>query len=71
MFKARELLGPRLASVHNLRFVVRLMEDMRRAIMDESFQSFKDAFLREYVPTDESARLSQKRSWMVSRGLRP
>ena len=70
LFKAKELLGPRLASVHNLRFVLRLMQDIRKAIMDGSFQSFKDAFLREYVPTDESARLAQKEASMIARVMR-
>ena len=34
LFRARELLAYRLASVHNLRFVTRLMEEARAAIVE-------------------------------------
>ena len=70
LFKSRELLGLRLASIHNLRFVLRLMEDMRAAIMDGTFQSFRDSFLNTYRPTNEPARLSQKEAWMETRRIR-
>ena len=70
LFKAKELLGLRLASIHNLRFVLRLMEDMRRAILDGTFESFRTGFLSSYRPTNEAARLSQKEAWMEARGIR-
>ena len=44
LFKAKELLGLRLATIHNLRFVVRLMADMRAAIAGGSF----DLLAREF-----------------------
>ena len=34
LFRAREILGLRLASTHNLRFVLRLMERIREAIFE-------------------------------------
>ena len=70
LFKARELLGLRLASIHNLRFVLALMEDMRRAIIDNKFQGFRDSFLSVYSPTNETARLLQKEAWMEARKIR-
>ena len=70
LFKSRELLGLRLATMHNLRFVLRLMEDIRAAITQDRFPSLKDDFLRSYKPTDEAARLSQKGAWMEARGIR-
>ena len=70
LFKSRELLGMRLASIHNLRYVLRLMEDMRAAILEGGFAGFRDRYLRTYKPTDESARLSQKEAWMEARGLK-
>ena len=70
LLKSKELLGLRLASIHNLRFVLRLMQQAREAIMQDSFDSFKNGFLREYRPTNESARLTQKEAWMEARGLR-
>ena len=70
LFRSRELLGLRLASIHNLRFVLRLMEEMRREITGGNFQSFRKSFLGGYRPTDEAARLSQKEASMVARGIK-
>ena len=70
LFKARELLGLRLATIHNLRFVLRLMEELRAAIVAGDFQSFREGFLAVYKPTHEAARLSQKEAWMETRGIR-
>ncbi len=68
LFRAGELLGLRLASIHNLRFVLRLMEEMRHAILDGTFPLYRERFLAEYKPTDEAARLSQKQRWIKQRG---
>ena len=40
-FLAGEMLGPVLASVHNIRFYQRLMSDLRRAIFDGRFDEFR------------------------------
>ena len=40
---AGELLGARLASLHNLRFYLRLMRDARRHIEAGSFSAFREA----------------------------
>jgi queuine tRNA-ribosyltransferase len=40
-FLAGEMLGPVLASVHNVRFYQRLMSDLRRAIAEGSFEPFR------------------------------
>ena len=69
LFKAREMLGPRLASIHNLRFILRLMEDMRSAIEAGRFAQFRADFLAEYQPTDETRRQSQKHRWIAERGI--
>ena len=69
LFKCKELLGLRLATIHNLRFVLRLMEEMRTAILSGCFEGFRKGFLDTYKATDEPARLSQKRAWMEARGI--
>ena len=69
LFKCRELLGYRLATIHNLTFMSNLMQKMRGAILDGTFNSFKDSFLASYKPTDEQTRLTQKRKWLKSREL--
>ena len=48
LFRAREILALRLASVHNLRFLVRQMEAMRVAIANGSFSSARVDFLERY-----------------------
>ncbi len=69
LFKARELLGPRLATLHNLRFILRLMEQVRSAIEVDEFAALRRSFLGSYVPTDQEARLEQKKQWMAARGM--
>jgi len=46
LFKAGESLGPQLATVHNLRFMARLMEDIRTALREDTF----DALWARVVP---------------------
>lgn len=48
LFRAREILGLRLASVHNLRFLLRQMENMRAAIAAGTFSSARSDFLERY-----------------------
>jgi len=48
LFRARELLGYTLASIHNLFFIISLMKRMRAAICDRTFSELKDSFVREY-----------------------
>lgn len=37
-----------LASMHNLRFIIRLTEEARQAILDGTFEEYKTSFLKEY-----------------------
>jgi queuine tRNA-ribosyltransferase len=67
LFRCEELLAYRLATIHNLRFTMRLMEEIRKNILDGSFPSFKESFLTNYKPTDEEVRLAQRRKGIVSR----
>jgi len=48
LFRAREILALRLASIHNLRFLVRQMETMRRSISDGTFAQARSSFLDRY-----------------------
>ena len=40
--RTNEGFGTRLMSIHNLRFLVKLMEDARKAIMEDRFNDFKE-----------------------------
>ena len=68
LFRAKELLGLRLASIHNLRFVLRLMSDLREAILQDRFEQFRRDFQSTYHPTNEAARQEQKGKWLKDRG---
>lgn len=48
LFRANEMLAATLATIHNIRFINRLMEDIRNSILEESFFEFKDSFLTRY-----------------------
>lgn len=50
LFRAGEVLGLRLASIHNLRFLARQMEAMRAAIAAGSFRQAAAAFHDRYRP---------------------
>ena len=67
LFRSKELLAYRLATIHNLRFVLRLMEEMRAAIVDGSFQRYREGFRAGYTPPDEAARQRQRESRPVFR----
>jgi len=67
LFSCEELLAYRLATIHNLSFISNLMNKIRGAILDGTFVAFKDSFLKNYQPTDEKTRLSQKQKWLKSR----
>ena len=48
LFKAKEILGARLLSIHNLRFLVSLMENTREAIKCDSLLEFKNDFYKKF-----------------------
>ncbi|MEG2348806.1 MAG: tRNA guanosine(34) transglycosylase Tgt [Clostridia bacterium] len=48
LFKTNEILGARLLSTHNLRFLVKLMEDLRQAIKDDRVLEFREEFYKKY-----------------------
>jgi len=59
LFKCEELLAYRLATIHNLRFLQRLMQDIRQAITAGTYAAFRQEFLARYRTTEESVRLNQ------------
>ena len=48
LFNAGEILGPRLLSKHNLRFLLNLMSDIRKAINEDRFLDFRKEFYEKY-----------------------
>ena len=66
LFKAKELLAFRLATIHNLRFVLRLMEEMREAILNGTFSEYREEFHLVFTPPNQRTRVEQKQKWLDS-----
>ena len=49
LFMAGEMLGPRLATVHSIRFYLHLMEEMRQVIRDGLFSQWRKDFYGKYA----------------------
>ena len=45
---ADESLGPRLLSIHNTRFLIKMMEEIRIAIKEDRLLEYKDEFIEKY-----------------------
>ncbi len=67
LFKCQELLAYRLATIHNLSFMNRLMNKIREAIINGTFSTFRDNFLASYRPVNEKLRLAQRQKWLDAR----
>lgn len=63
LFRAKELLAYRLASIHNLRFIQREMERMRAAIVAGDFARQLTAFLDRYQPANQAYAREQRAAW--------
>ena len=48
LIKAGEITGGRLISIHNLRFLIHLMEQIREAIAQDRFLDFRKSFYEKY-----------------------
>ncbi len=48
LIRCNEGLGMRLLSIHNLRFLIRLTEEVRLAIQEDRFLDFKEAYFKKH-----------------------
>jgi queuine tRNA-ribosyltransferase len=67
LFRSKELLAYRLATIHNLAFMSNLVQSVRNSILDGTFDSFRAHFLSTYQTTNEEVRISQKQKWFEAR----
>ena len=51
LLKAGEITGARLCSIHNLRFLLRMMEEIRQAILEDRFLDYRRDFYARYDMT--------------------
>ena len=56
LFRGKEMLAGTLATIHNERFIVRLVDQMRQAIIDGMFQELKKEFMGRYAHKSGQAR---------------
>jgi len=52
LFKANEMLGQRLLSIHNVNYLVKLADNIRQAIKEDRFLEFKEQVYRDYGLND-------------------
>lgn len=56
LLRSKEMLGQTLGSIHNLYFIVKLVDDIRASIYGDTFEEFKKEFIERYYknkkPTD-------------------
>ncbi len=48
LITSNETFGARLLSIHNIRFLIRLTEEIRESIKNDSFLGYKENFMRRY-----------------------
>ena len=53
LFKAKEFLAGRLATIHNLFFLQRLIMDIRKSIEEDNFMTFYNNFKERYLSLQE------------------
>ena len=53
LLQADESLGPRLLSIHNTRFLIKMMEEIREAIKEDRLLEYKDDFISKYTKKEE------------------
>ncbi len=51
---ANETFGARLLSIHNIRFLIRITENMRKAIDNDSFLEYKEKFVNRYTKKEKN-----------------
>jgi len=71
LIRAQEQLYYRLGTIHNLRFMLRLAQQLRAAIIEGNYVTFRDEFLACYVPASERVREEQREKWKAAAKMRP
>lgn len=66
LFASDEPLAYRLATLHNIRFLVRLMDGARQAILDGGFAAYREAFREDY--RGPASATGQKTPWRAAQG---
>ncbi|MGI6113321.1 MAG: tRNA-guanine transglycosylase, partial [Mahellales bacterium] len=49
LIKAKEILGSRLTSIHNIYFLIKLMKEIRQAILEDRLLDYREEFYKNYI----------------------
>jgi queuine tRNA-ribosyltransferase len=63
LLRAEEQLYYRLGSIHNIRFMLRLAQQLRASIIAGTYPTFREEFLARYIPASEQVREQQREKW--------
>ena len=66
LYRAKELLAYRLNSIHNVRFLMRVMDEIRASIRDGVFAERKAAFLARYQISDPAVARAERDRWLAA-----
>ncbi|MGC9360612.1 MAG: tRNA guanosine(34) transglycosylase Tgt [Anaerolineae bacterium] len=64
---SKEILGARLNTIHNLAFMRELTRTARRAILEDRYAAFRDAFVARYQIANAKARRANRKAFRASR----
>jgi len=67
LYKAGEVTALRLGTIHNIHFMMTLMEDIRQAIAAGCFDDFRTQFLARYQISNQTVRHEQRAKRLVAR----
>jgi queuine tRNA-ribosyltransferase len=65
--RTEEQLYYRLGSIHNIRYMLRLSNRLRQAIIAGTYTAFRDDFMASYIPASEKVREEQRVKWKAAR----
>jgi queuine tRNA-ribosyltransferase len=65
--RVEELLYYRLGTIHNIRFMLRLADQLRQSILAGTYPAFRDKFMTQYIPASETVRDEQREKWKAAR----
>jgi queuine tRNA-ribosyltransferase len=66
LYRAGEITGLRLGTIHNVQFMLDLMRQIRFAIASATFADFRDQFLSRYQMSDQIVRHQQRERYLAT-----
>ncbi|MFN8487308.1 MAG: tRNA guanosine(34) transglycosylase Tgt [Caldilineaceae bacterium] len=66
LYKAEEITGLRLGTIHNVHFMLEFMRQIRAAITEDRFGEFRTAFLARYQISNQTVRHQQRERFLAN-----